>query len=122
MFFVLDVMTRSSQLLVYGATTILVTVVIVAAYSFCCQCSESKRTTNDRIPPAIENRTFQNIEDGIRLKVPEGWVVQDIDNFHLPNFLIADENGFLLFAVIYPRKRHCLVLEGCTTVNNLIVP
>ena len=112
MFFVLDVMTRSSQLLVYGATTILVTVVIVAAILFAVNVPKASAQQMTGIPPAIENGTFQNIEDGIRLKVPEGWVVQDIDNFHLPNFLIADENGFLLFAVICPQQEALLSIGG----------
>jgi hypothetical protein len=56
------------------------------------------------IPAVIENGTFQNTEDGIRLRVPDGWVVQDIDNLHLPNYLAADETGFLLLAIICPQQ------------------
>ena len=56
------------------------------------------------IPAVIENGTFQNIADGFRMQVPYGWVVQDIDNLHLPNFLIANEAGFFILAIICPQQ------------------
>lgn len=115
MFFVLDIMTRSSQLLVSEITKICIPVVIVAAatavlFGVNVPIAYAQQLTG--IPPAIENGTFQNAQDGIRLKVPDGWVVQDIDNFHLPNFVIADENGFLSFAVICPQQEALLSIGG----------
>jgi hypothetical protein len=56
------------------------------------------------IPAVIQNGTFQNIEDGFRVRVPDAWVVQDIDNLHLPNFLVANEAGFLILAIICPQQ------------------
>lgn len=56
------------------------------------------------IPAVIENGTFQNTADGFRMQVPYGWVVQDIDNLHLPNFLIANEAGFFILAIICPQQ------------------
>ena len=56
------------------------------------------------IPVVIQNGTFQNTEDGFRVQVPDGWVVQDVDNFHLPNFRIANEAGFLILAIICPQQ------------------
>jgi hypothetical protein len=47
------------------------------------------------IPAVIQNGTFQNTEDGYRMRVPDDWVVQDIDNLHLPNFRVANEAGFV---------------------------
>src|SRR5215207_5854875 len=52
------------------------------------------------IPAVIQNGTFQNTADGFRMQVPYDWVVQDIDNLHLPNFRIAKEAGFLRLAII----------------------
>lgn len=56
------------------------------------------------VPAVIENGTFQNTADGFRMQIPYGWVVQDIDNLHLPNFLIANEAGFFILAIICPQQ------------------
>jgi hypothetical protein len=56
------------------------------------------------VPAVIENGTFQNTADGFRMQIPYGWVVQDIDNLHLPNFLIANEAGFFILAMICPQQ------------------
>ena len=56
------------------------------------------------IPAVIHNGTFQNTADGFRMKVPYDWVVQDIDNLHLPNFRVANEAGFLILAIICPQQ------------------
>jgi hypothetical protein len=56
------------------------------------------------IPVVIKNGTFENTMDGFRVQVPDGWVVQDIDNQHLPNYLTANEAGFLILAIICPQQ------------------
>jgi hypothetical protein len=67
------------------------------------------------IPVVIQNGTFQNTEDGFRVQVPDGWVVQDIDNFHLPNFRAANEAGFLILAIICPQQE---ALQGIGGLYN----
>jgi hypothetical protein len=64
------------------------------------------------IPAVIQNGTFQNTEDGFRMQVPDDWVVQDIDNLHLPNFRVANEAGFLIQAIICPQQEAVLSAEG----------
>jgi hypothetical protein len=64
------------------------------------------------IPAVIQNGTFQNTEDGFRLQVPDDWVVQDIDNLHLPNFRVANEAGFLIMATICPQQEALPVIGG----------
>lgn len=64
------------------------------------------------IPAVIQNGTFQNTEDGFRIQVPHGWVVQDIDNLHLPNFRVANEAGFLILAIICPQQETLPGIEG----------
>jgi hypothetical protein len=109
MFFVLYVMRRSSKLLVSEVTTIWITIgIATAAILLAVNVPIASAQQLTGIPPAIENGTFHNVQDGIRLKMPDGWVVQDIDNFHLPNFAIADEDGFLLYAVICPQQEAVL--------------
>jgi hypothetical protein len=55
------------------------------------------------IPVVIKNGTFENTVDGFRMQVPDGWVVQDIDNLHLPNYRTANEAGFLILTIICPQ-------------------
>lgn len=64
------------------------------------------------IPAVIQNGTFQNTEDGFRMQVPDDWVVQDIDNLHLPNFRVANEAGFLIQAIICPQQEAVLSAGG----------
>jgi hypothetical protein len=64
------------------------------------------------IPAVIQNGTFQNTEDGFRMRVPDDWVVQDIDNLHLPNFRVANEAGFLILAIICPQQEALLDIGG----------
>jgi hypothetical protein len=64
------------------------------------------------IPAVIQNGTFQNTEDGFRMQVPDDWVVQDIDNLHLPNFRVANEAGFLILAIICPQQEALLGIGG----------
>jgi hypothetical protein len=64
------------------------------------------------IPVVIKNGTFENTADGFRVQVPNGWVVQDIDNLHLPNFLTANEAGFLTKAIICPQQEAVQIIGG----------
>jgi hypothetical protein len=64
------------------------------------------------IPTVIQNGTFQNTEDGFRMRVPDDWVVQDIDNLHLPNFRVANVAGFLILAIICPQQEALLGIGG----------
>jgi hypothetical protein len=64
------------------------------------------------IPAVIQNGTFQNTADGFRIQVPDGWVVQDIDNLHLPNFRITNEAGFLIQAIVCPQHEAVLYARG----------
>ena len=64
------------------------------------------------IPAVIQNGTFQNTEDGFRMRVSDDWVVQDIDNLHLPNFRVANEAGFLILAIICPQQEALLGIGG----------
>ena len=63
------------------------------------------------IPAVIQNGTFQSAADGFRLQVPYGWVVQDIDNSHLPNFRVTNEAGFFILAIICPQQE---AVQGTT--------
>jgi len=64
------------------------------------------------LPVVTQNGTFQNTEDGFRVNVPDGWVVEDIDNLHLPNFRTTNEAGFTILAIICPRQEAVLSTGG----------
>jgi PKD repeat protein len=76
----------SSWLLVSPAMTIALTATVVAiaiillAANFTIANAQQRPSTNQ--PAVTQNGTtlFQSIEDGIKLKVPEGWVIHDVNN------------------------------------------
>ena len=113
---------NSARLLAVGIMLISLTA-IAAAILFVPNVRIANAQQLTSIPAVIENGTFQNTEDGIRLQVPEGWVVQDIDNLHLPNYLAADEAGFLLLAIICPQQEALPGIGGlynCEQSNNSV--
>ena len=113
---------NSARLLAVGIMLISLTA-IAAAILFAPNVRIANAQQLTSIPAVIENGTFQNTEDGIRLQVPEGWVVQDIDNLHLPNYLAADEAGFLLLAIICPQQEALPGIRGlynCEQSNNSV--
>ena len=113
---------NSARLLAVGIMLISLTA-IAAAILFVPNVRIANAQQLTSIPAVIENGTFQNTEDGIRLQVPEGWVVQDIDNLHLPNYLAADEAGFLLLAIICPQQEALPGIRGlynCEQSNNSV--
>ena len=86
------------------ATAAVVVVVLLFGTNVGIASAQQQQQQLNSIPAVIENGTFQNTADGFRILVPYGWVVQDIDNLHLPNFRIANEAGFFIFAIICPQQ------------------
>ncbi len=75
------------------------------------------------IPVVINNGTFENTADGFRVQVPNGWVVQDIDNLHLPNYLTRNEAGFSVLAIICPQQEAMQAIGGrynCEQAENSV--
>jgi hypothetical protein len=84
------------------ATALVVVVVLLFGPNAGLASAQQQQLTS--IPAVMENGTFQNTADGFRMQIPYGWVVQDIDNLHLPNFRIANEAGFFILAIICPQQ------------------
>jgi hypothetical protein len=84
------------------ATALVVVVLLFGPNAGMASAQQQQQLTS--LPAVIENGTFQNTADGFRMQIPYGWVVQDIDNLHLPNFLIANEAGFFILAMICPQQ------------------
>jgi plastocyanin len=66
------------------------------------------------IPAVIENGTFQSTEDGFRVHVPEGWVVQDIQNTGLMT-TVESNKGYVFLAIICPQEE---ALPGIGGLNS----
>ena len=66
--------------------------------------AEGAVTTSSR-PAAIQNATtFQSTDDGFRIQVPQGWVIQDINN---TRFALAAEvlQGYGILAQLCPEEQ-----------------
>jgi hypothetical protein len=74
-------------------------------------------------PAVIENKIFQNKEDGFRMRVPDGWVVQDVNNTHYGNFYAELESGFGILALICPVEQAVPDIRGghnCEQANDTV--
>jgi hypothetical protein len=104
MYIVLKVMRRSTSHLLTVEMRVIFLTTIATVILFAPNVGIASAQQLTSIPVVIQNGTFQNTEDGFRVQVPDGWVVQDIDNFHLPNFLAVNGAGFLILAIICPQQ------------------
>jgi hypothetical protein len=115
MYIVLKVMRRSPSHLLAVEMKMIFLTTIATALLFAPNVGIASAQQLTSIPVVIQNGTFQNTEDGFRVQVPDGWVVQDVDNFHLPNFRAANEAGFLILAIICPQQE---ALQGIGGLYN----
>jgi PKD repeat protein len=99
----------SSWLLVSPAMTKAVTaaaiaIILLLAVNITITNAQQQSLTNQ--PAGIQNRTtlFQNTEDGIRLNVPEGWVIHDVNN--TGSTLLEEEStqGYGILAQLCPQE------------------
>ena len=89
---------------------VLAAIVTVLVFAVSLGISDAQEISS--IPVVIKNGTFENTVDGFRVQVPNGWVVQDIDNLHLPNYLTANEAGFLTLAIMCPQQEAVPIIGG----------
>src|SRR5215210_122694 len=115
MYIVLKVMRRSPSVLLAVEVKMIFLTTIAIILLFAPNVGIAGAQQLNSIPVVIQNGTFQNTEDGFRVQVPDGWVVQDIDNFHLPNFRAANKAGFLILAIICPQQE---ALQGIGGLYN----
>src|SRR5829696_4801832 len=115
MYIVLKVMRQSPSHLLAVEMKMIFLTTIATALLFAPNVGIASAQQLTSIPVVIQNGTFQNTEDGFRVQVPDGWVVQDVDNFHLPNFRAANEAGFLILAIICPQQE---ALQGIGGLYN----
>src|ERR671918_1871708 len=71
-------------------------------------------------PPALtQNRTtiFQSIEDGVRLSVPQGWVIHDVNN---TGSILSEESvqGYAILAQLCPQEEEQAALSNVSGRGN----
>ncbi len=101
----------SSRLLVSPAMAIELTAAIVAiavillAANFTITIAQQQQQPLTSQPAVTQNGTtlFQNTEDGIRLKVPEGWVIHDVNNTGSA-LLEESTQGYGILAQLCPQE------------------
>src|SRR5215218_4674351 len=106
-------MTVSSRLLISPAKAIALTAVVIVAIAIILLAPNITITNAQQQqqplisqPPAVtQNGTtlFQSTEDGIRLKVPEGWVIQDVNNTG-STFSEESTQGYGILAQLCPQE------------------
>ena len=104
-------MRMPSQLLVSPAMTIAVISTIVVVAIILLAPNTITVTNAQQLPPlnsqatVTQNRTtlFQSAEDGVRLNVPEGWVIHDVNN---TGSMLSEEStqGYAILAQLCPQE------------------
>jgi PKD repeat protein len=104
-------MRMPSQLLVSPAMTIAVISTIVVVAIILLAPNTITITNAQQLPPlnsqptVTQNRTtlFQSAEDGVRLDVPEGWVIHDVNN---TGSMLSEEStqGYAILAQLCPQE------------------
>ncbi len=104
-------MRMPSQLLVSPAMTIAVISTIVVVAIILLAPNTITITNAQQLPPlnsqptVAQNRTtlFQSAEDGVRLNVPEGWVIHDVNN---TGSMLSEEStqGYAILAQLCPQE------------------
>src|SRR5215218_4727945 len=121
-------MTVSSRLLVSPAKAIALTAAVVVAIAIILLAPNITITNAQQQqqplisqPPAVtQNGTtlFQSTEDGIRLKVPEGWVIQDVNNTG-STFSEESTQGYGILAQLCPQEEGQGAAAAAAPSNNV---
>src|SRR3712207_5939083 len=105
-------MRMPSQLLVSPAMTIalistiivVVAIILLAPNTITITHAQQQPPLNSQ-PTVTQNRTtlFQSAEDGVRLNVPEGWVIHDVNN---TGSILSEEStqGYAILAQLCPQE------------------
>src|SRR5215216_3369726 len=105
-------MTVSSRLLVSPAKAIALTAVVVVAIAIILLApnititnAQQQQPLSSQPPAVTQNGTtlFQSTEDGIRLKVPEGWIIHDVNNTG-STFSEESTQGYGILAQLCPQE------------------
>jgi PKD repeat protein len=122
--FLLGIMTMPSRLLVSPAKAIVLTAVVVAltivllAPNITITNAQQQLPTSQ--PPSVtQNPTLLITKDSFRVQLPEGWVIQDVNN---TGFTLASEvtQGYGILAELCPQEQEQSVLSNVGDRNAYI--
>jgi PKD repeat protein len=88
------------------ATIVAVAIILLAPNTITITNAQQQQPPLNSQPPALtQNRTtlFQSTEDGVRLSVPEGWVIHDVNN---TGSILSEESvqGYGILAQLCPQE------------------
>jgi hypothetical protein len=110
-------MMRSSPLLVLLVTAIGLAAITVVVFANA-EIANAQQEEDDDITTISEGTTtFESIVDGFRLQVPNGWVIEDIDNTNFTLRRAEAELGYALIANICPQEQALSVIGGGGTYD-----
>ena len=98
-------------------STVLIVAIILSVTNVTIANAQQQPLTNQ--PTATQNRTelFQNAEDGIRLNVPQGWQIQDLNNTG-PVFAEESTRGYGILAQLCLSEEEQQQQQERTTTAN----
>ena len=104
---------------------ILAAILIITSMVVFPKASASTAPQQQLIPSLVENNNnyYQNAMDGFRVQVPEGWVMDDIDNTGLAALALGEQLGIELLAIMCPQDQALPAVGGtyrCPIESNLL--
>jgi hypothetical protein len=108
---------RSSPLLVLPVTAIGLAAIAVIVFANA-EIANAQQQQEEDITTMSEGTTmFESIDDGFRVQVPNGWVIEDIDNTNFTLQRAEAELGYALIANICPQEQALSVIGGGGTYD-----
>ena len=104
---------RSPPLLVLLVTAIGLAAITVVVFANA-EVANAQQQEEDITIMSEGTTTFENIDDGFRVQVPNGWVIEDIDNTNLTLRRAEAELGYALIANICPQEQALSVIDDDT--------
>jgi PKD repeat protein len=109
-------LSMSAALPIMLTSVVLIVAIILSVTNVTIANAQQQPLTNQ--PTATQNRTelFQNAEDGIRLNVPQGWQIQDLNNTG-PVFAEESTRGYGILAQLCLSEEEQPQQQRTTTAN-----
>jgi PKD repeat protein len=102
------------------ATVVAIAIILLAPNTITITNAQQQQPPLNSQPPALtQNRTtiFQSTEDGVRLSVPQGWVIHDVNN---TGSILSEESvqGYAILAQLCPQEEEQAALSNVSGRGN----
>jgi PKD repeat protein len=117
------IMGASSRLLISPARAIMLTTAVIAvillAANFTITSAQQQQLPTSQQPSVSHTPTLLSAKDSFRVQLPEGWVIQDVNN---TGFTLAAEvtQGYGILAQLCPREQEQSVLPNASGSNTYV--